>query len=313
MAWVRIHDGALSHPKVVGIFDPRRPFDLWLWGLSYTQTHLTDGHLPSEAIPRGVSKATGVLIARGLWEPFERGFRIHDYLDWNDSKEYVTSVRQLAKARMALVKDPEMRRRLRERDQDICRYCGVEVNWADRKSRGGATYDHVTPGGGDTFENLVIACRGCNSQKQKRNPEQANMKLLPPPAQVSGSESRYFKPSSRLISSYVGVGSTTSSLRKETVNDLETRAGRLREELYPQWYAKYRHGAKLRLIASSLEFQDALSLVQTWDDDRLAKLAQIVLTTDEEFIAKTDRSFRIFALKASWADDRLKQAEQVGA
>jgi hypothetical protein len=42
----------------------------------------------------------------------------------------------------------------------------------------------------------------------------------------------------------------------------------------------------------------------------LEKLAKIVLTTDDPFIAGTDRSFKIFALKASWADDRLRQWEK---
>ena len=84
------------------------------------------------------------------------------------------------------------------------------------------------------------------------------------------------------------------------------RAGRLREEFYPAWYAQFRKGARLRLVANSLEFQDALSLVKTWDDERLYQLAQCVLTTNDPFITGTDRSFKIFALKASWADDRLR-------
>jgi uncharacterized protein YdaU (DUF1376 family) len=70
------------------------------------------------------------------------------------------------------------------------------------------------------------------------------------------------------------------------------------------------NGARLRLIANSLEYQDAESLVRTWPDERLEKLAKIVLTTDDPFIAGTDRSFKIFALKASWADDRLRQWEK---
>jgi hypothetical protein len=91
--------------------------------------------------------------------------------------------------------------------------------------------------------------------------------------------------------------------------ELGARAGRLIEH-YAELYAKYRHGAKLRLIGNSLEFQDACSLCETWTDDRLEKLATIVLTTDEDFISKTDRSFKIFALKATWADDRLSRWEQ---
>lgn len=97
----------------------------------------------------------------------------------------------------------------------------------------------------------------------------------------------------------------------ETVADaLGQRAGSLLQDLYPEWYSKWRNGAKLRLVSNSLAYQDALSLVAAWDDARLEKLAQIVLTTDDDWISRTDRSFKIFALKASWADDRLKQAEQ---
>lgn len=92
-------------------------------------------------------------------------------------------------------------------------------------------------------------------------------------------------------------------------DDLAARAGKLLQEDYPAWYAKYRHGARLRLMANPLLFQDALSLVSTWDDDRLEKLARIVLTTDDEWVSRTDRGFKIFVARASWADDRLRQME----
>lgn len=92
--------------------------------------------------------------------------------------------------------------------------------------------------------------------------------------------------------------------------EIYQRAGKLREELYPSWYSRHRHGAKLRLLASSLEFQEAVRLCETWDDARLEKLATIVLTTDDDWISRTDRGFRIFAMKASWADDRVAQWEK---
>lgn len=62
-------------------------------------------------------------------------------------------------------------------------------------------------------------------------------------------------------------------------------------------------------MGNSLEFQEALSLCRIWDDAHLEKLATLVLKTDDEFISRTDRSFKIFALKASWADDILKAWE----
>ncbi len=57
------------------------------------------------------------------------------------------------------------------RDGRKCRYCGA----ADR-----LTIDHVVPriqGGDDTPENLVVACKSCNSRKRGRTPEQAGMEL----------------------------------------------------------------------------------------------------------------------------------------
>ncbi len=207
MAWVRIHDGAMTHPKVIGLSD--KAFRLWVWGLSYSQQHLTDGWLPKNSSPPFLKRATTELETVGLWEVTDRGHQVHDYLDWNDSKSVVVEARQLARVRMVLVRDPELRKALRDRDQDQCRYCGVDVNWADRKSRGGATYDHVTPGGGDTVENLVIACRGCNSKKGKRTPQEAGMTLLP----VSKYVSKYTNKKTPLVSS--GVGWVSSSLEGE--------------------------------------------------------------------------------------------------
>jgi hypothetical protein len=104
MTWVRIHDGALSHPKLIQIFEPKDPFDLWVWGLSYVQTHLTDGFIPRQALPRPARSAITRLVELSLWEPTENGFRVHDYLQWNDSKELVTSRRSKAKERMSRVR-----------------------------------------------------------------------------------------------------------------------------------------------------------------------------------------------------------------
>lgn len=92
--------------------------------------------------------------------------------------------------------------------------------------------------------------------------------------------------------------------------DIHQRAADLLNRYRQEWYPRYRSGAKLRIVESNMEFRDALSLVQTWDDARLEKLARIVLTTNDEWVVKTDRGFQIFATRASWADDRLRQEER---
>lgn len=99
MAWVRIHDDALSHPKLLPLFNARDPLHLWMWGLTYAQRHLTDGAISDEILPKNARKAADILVARGLWIRQESGYFIHDFLDWNDSKEAVRAKQELAKHR----------------------------------------------------------------------------------------------------------------------------------------------------------------------------------------------------------------------
>jgi 5-methylcytosine-specific restriction endonuclease McrA len=61
------------------------------------------------------------------------------------------------------------------RDQSKCQYCG-----STRK----LTIDHVIPrsrGGGDTWDNMVIACSKCNTFKGDKLLESTGMKLLRKP------------------------------------------------------------------------------------------------------------------------------------
>lgn len=67
---------------------------------------------------------------------------------------------------------------VRQRDGDVCRYCGQSVAFGYMNPAGG-TFDHVVPDGPATVQNLVVACRGCNSRKGHRTPEQAGMRLRP--------------------------------------------------------------------------------------------------------------------------------------
>jgi len=101
MAWVRIHDGAMGHPKIVGMFDWRDPFHVWIWGMSHCQSHLTDGFITADAVPANGRKSAAALVARRLWESAENGWRVHDYLEWNDSRDTISRKRNEAKERMS--------------------------------------------------------------------------------------------------------------------------------------------------------------------------------------------------------------------
>ncbi len=60
------------------------------------------------------------------------------------------------------------------RDDFTCQYCGK------RHPEGDLTIDHVIPrerGGRSTWENLVTACKACNSRKANRLPHEAGLRL----------------------------------------------------------------------------------------------------------------------------------------
>ncbi len=66
---------------------------------------------------------------------------------------------------------------VKKRDGSRCRYCGQRVDWSNRRGPSGATYDHVDPRGPAAPENVVVACRKCNSFKGLRTPSEAGMHL----------------------------------------------------------------------------------------------------------------------------------------
>jgi hypothetical protein len=83
----------------------------------------------------------------------------------------------LMKARAQYV-PPLSNQALFARDARMCMYCG-ERFLSRELSR-----DHITPlsrGGGDSWNNVVTACKRCNNHKAGRTPEQAGLTLLAVP------------------------------------------------------------------------------------------------------------------------------------
>lgn len=108
--WVRIDENALDHPKIASL--PDGAFRLWVQGLAYCQKFLTDGFISDLAV-RGLHsyspKRRSLLVGAGLWDLSETGIRVHDYLEWNDSREHVTAARTFAKDRMKRLRDKRSR------------------------------------------------------------------------------------------------------------------------------------------------------------------------------------------------------------
>lgn len=97
MSWVRLDDRFSEHPKVLSA----GPLGLAVHvrALCYAARNLTDGFIPSAVIPTltadvalvsraaGATDWPGVLVSAGLWERATGGFQIHDFLEFNPSKE----------------------------------------------------------------------------------------------------------------------------------------------------------------------------------------------------------------------------------
>ena len=70
-------------------------------------------------------------------------------------------------------------------------------------------------------------------------------------------------------------------------------------------YMLHRHGAKY--IPNKPRDVPALKVLLTeFGFERLEKLAVLILTTDEQWIADSDRGIGVLRSKATWADDRLR-------
>jgi hypothetical protein len=96
---VNLDDTFPDHPKVAGLSD--RAFRLHVSGICYSNRHLTDGLVPASVLPRLMGgppgRALEELTDRGMWIPVlgsAEAYSIHDYLDWNRSREQVLSERE---------------------------------------------------------------------------------------------------------------------------------------------------------------------------------------------------------------------------
>lgn len=98
MAWGRVDDHHYRHPKVLELSDEHRKGALALFWLtiSWCNDHLTDGRVPAGAVRLlgGTVDEVAELIRVGLWEDAAPGYVVHDYLDFNKSREQVERERE---------------------------------------------------------------------------------------------------------------------------------------------------------------------------------------------------------------------------
>ncbi len=159
MTWAKLDDRANEHRKQLSA----GPEACWFWacGLMYANRQKErDGFIPDAAIGmlypvKSPKRLAEKLVAVGLWERVDGGYRIHDFEPGPERNRWSSHAYDA----------------VFDRDGERCRYCnGVDD----------LTIDHVVPrcqGGRDCADNLVVACRRCNSRKGGRTPQQAGMAL----------------------------------------------------------------------------------------------------------------------------------------
>lgn len=104
MSWVRLDDQFANHAKIMSVGSDA--FRLHVTAMCWSASQLTDGAVPAAAVRQlgwfcdDLKQATSELVAAGLWEVAGAGWLIHDYLEYNPSKEQVLKERAEAKERM---------------------------------------------------------------------------------------------------------------------------------------------------------------------------------------------------------------------
>lgn len=99
MVWIKFDDRFDQHPKVVGLDDGS--YRLWTRAIAYCSRNLTDAFLSRAAAkelrPSDWARCAGRLIKAGLFEAADGGYIVHDYHDYQPSKQHVLSIREARK------------------------------------------------------------------------------------------------------------------------------------------------------------------------------------------------------------------------
>lgn len=96
MPWVKLDDSFFCHPKIVEA--GAEASGLYVWALTYSAHNLTDGHVPAgwvkQAVGSRAKRLAGILVEHGLWTENGTGWVIHDYHDYNPSRESIVEKRR---------------------------------------------------------------------------------------------------------------------------------------------------------------------------------------------------------------------------
>ena len=107
MTWARFDDGCIGHRKLLPLTDAA--FRLWFSAVCYCNQQSNDGQLDRAALkllfgyledPGKGSAALAELVRAGLLDATENGYELHDYLEYQRSREEVAESNRAAAERM---------------------------------------------------------------------------------------------------------------------------------------------------------------------------------------------------------------------
>lgn len=182
MAWVRVGDEALSHPKLMSLYDVEGAEDIsiiemfgFLMALAtYSAKHLTDGIIERGAAFRDgdrsrVVRLIDAAVAAELltWVEVDGARKLRLFTDEEFIHIQPREEVMRRRARSRENRDPNKKAAVIFRDGDQCRYCGKVVRWTGPTGYNFGTLDHVDPDslGDAPVEGLVVACHECNSSR----------------------------------------------------------------------------------------------------------------------------------------------------
>ena len=100
MPWFKVDDNLAFHAKVVAAGNAA--MGMWVRAGSWSAQQLTDGFVPDHMVPAlGDKRQAQRLVAVGLWTQESDGYRFHEWMDRQPSREQVEAERAAARERMA--------------------------------------------------------------------------------------------------------------------------------------------------------------------------------------------------------------------
>ncbi len=112
MTYVRLDDHFPQHRKILGLDDSA--FALYVRSICYCATQLSNGNVIMAALPlltrhRKPLTLVAQLVEASLWEVTLEGWRVHDYLEWQESADSVLGKRAAARERMQRLRSQDVR------------------------------------------------------------------------------------------------------------------------------------------------------------------------------------------------------------